>query len=185
MPEIPANSSNSATLRKSFPANKYEFLGTTGDSRRLHHTAIIFKGLQKVRTSGLFPPVPPENLYLLTHNDLRRLVPLGRFTDSGPSSAVTIYTSLPFNATTFGKAVRQHRGVENPLHWILDVTFHEDQSRARTKHAAQNLATLRGLALNLVKKENTRKLPVRRKRMLAALNDNYLERLLGLLMRLP
>lgn len=102
-------------------------------------------------------------------------MPLGRFADSGPSSAVTIYTSLRFNATTFGKAVRQHRGVENPLHWILDVTFHEDQSRARTKYAAQNLATLRRLALNLVKKENTRKLPVRIKRMLAARNDNYLE----------
>jgi predicted transposase YbfD/YdcC len=52
-------------------------------------------------------------------------------------------SSLPLDAKTFAKAVRGHWGVENPLHWTLDVTFREDQSRARTRYAAQNLATLR------------------------------------------
>jgi predicted transposase YbfD/YdcC len=88
-------------------------------------------------------------------------------------------SSLPLGAQTFAKAVRGHWGVENPLHWSLDVTFREDQSRARTRHAAQNLATLRRLALNLLKNDRTRNLPVRRKRMLAAVDHDYLKRLLG------
>jgi predicted transposase YbfD/YdcC len=88
--------------------------------------------------------------------------------------------SLETDAKRFGEAVRGHWGVENPLHWSLDVTFGEDQSRARTKYAAQNLATLRRIALNILKKDNSKKLPVRRKRMFAALDDNYLKNLLGI-----
>jgi len=89
-------------------------------------------------------------------------------------------SSLPLDAQTFARAVRGHWGVENPLHWSLDVTFREDQSRARTLHAAQNLATLRRLALNLVKNDKSRKLPVRQKRMLAAMDHQYLMQLLGI-----
>jgi predicted transposase YbfD/YdcC len=89
-------------------------------------------------------------------------------------------SSLPLGAETFARAVRAHWSVENSLHWSLDVTFGEDQSRARTRHAAQNLATLRRLALNLVKKDKTRKLPLRQKRMLAAMNYGYLKHLLGI-----
>jgi predicted transposase YbfD/YdcC len=89
-------------------------------------------------------------------------------------------SSLPLNAETFAKAVRQHWSIENPLHWSLDMTFREDQSRARTRYAAQNLATLRRLALNLVKNNSTRKLSVRQKRMLAAFDPQYLKRLLGI-----
>lgn len=89
-------------------------------------------------------------------------------------------SSLALGAQTFAQAVRQHWGVENRLHWSLDVTFREDQSRARTRYAAQNLATLRRIALNLVKHDKTQNLPVRRKRMLAALDPDYLKRLLGI-----
>jgi len=88
-------------------------------------------------------------------------------------------SSLPLDAQTFAKAVRGHWGVENSLHWSLDVTFREDQSRARNRYAAQNLATLRRLALNLAKNDKTRKLPLRQKRMLAAMNHEYLKHLLG------
>ena len=89
-------------------------------------------------------------------------------------------TSLDVNAKRFAQAVRRHWGVENTLHWSLDVTFGEDQSRARTKYAAQNLAMLRRIALNLLKKDTSRKLPVRRKRMVAALDDTYLKTLIGI-----
>jgi hypothetical protein len=65
------------------------------------------------------------------------------------------------------------------LHWTLDVTFHEDNSRARTKHAAQNLATLRRLAVNLVKRFPIKKRSVRTRRFIAALDENYLRQLLG------
>ncbi|MEI7512962.1 MAG: ISAs1 family transposase [Candidatus Uhrbacteria bacterium] len=87
--------------------------------------------------------------------------------------------SLPLNAQRFAKAVRGHWGVENPLHWTLDVTFAEDQSRARTKYAAQNLATLRRIALNLVKNNLREKTSQRQKRLIAALDTKYLEELLG------
>ena len=55
-------------------------------------------------------------------------------------------SSLKLGVETFARAVRGHRGVENNLHWVLDVCFGEDQRRAREGHAAENLATLRRLA---------------------------------------
>ena len=64
--------------------------------------------------------------------------------------------SLALDAKKFATAVRSHWGVENQLHWVLDVVFNEDQSRARTGHAIENLATLRRWALNLLKAD-TRK----------------------------
>lgn len=88
--------------------------------------------------------------------------------------------SILRNAQQFGEAVRGHWGVENPLHWTLDVTFGEDQSRAREKNAAQNLATLRRIALNLAKKNTSSKLPIRRKLIKAALNTDFLIELLGI-----
>lgn len=90
------------------------------------------------------------------------------------------FSSLPLDAKTFAHAVRQHWGIENPLHWSLDVTFREDQSRARTQYAAQNLATLRRIALNLVKKNPRPKVSQRQKRILAALDTHFLQQLLGL-----
>ena len=87
--------------------------------------------------------------------------------------------SLPLDARIFAKAVRRHWGVENPLHWALDVTFREDQSRARSKNAAQNLATLRRIALNLIKKNPREKISQRQKRILAALDIGFLKQLLG------
>lgn len=89
-------------------------------------------------------------------------------------------SSLPLDAQTFARAVRGHWGIENPLHWTLDVTFREDQSRARTRHAAQNMATLRRLALNLVKTDRSKKASVRQKRIRAALDTDFLMKLLGI-----
>ena len=88
--------------------------------------------------------------------------------------------TLPLDAKTFAKAVRGHWGVENPLHWTLDVTFREDQSRARSKNAPQNLATLRRIALNLIKKNPRSKVSQRQKLLLAALDMTFLEQLLGI-----
>jgi len=89
-------------------------------------------------------------------------------------------SSLPLGAHEFARAVRNHWGVENNVHWVMDVLFAEDQSRARTEYAAQNLATLRRIVLNLLKKDNTPKLSLRRKRYRAALDEKFLQRLIGI-----
>jgi predicted transposase YbfD/YdcC len=82
-------------------------------------------------------------------------------------------TSLPPAAAQFAQAVRKHWGIENQLHWTLDVTFREDQSRLRTGHGAENFAVLRHIALNLLRQEpSTKSLP--RKRLACALNPDYL-----------
>jgi len=87
--------------------------------------------------------------------------------------------SLPLGIETLARAVRGHWGVENKVHWIMDVCFREDQSRARTGYAAENLATLRRLALNLLKQEKTKKRGIRGKQLNASWDHAYLLRLLG------
>ena len=89
-------------------------------------------------------------------------------------------SSLPLGVATFARAVRSHWGVENNVHWIMDVCFREDQSRARAGYAAENLATLRRLALNLLKREQTKKRGIRGKQLNAAWDHAYLLRLLGI-----
>jgi len=88
-------------------------------------------------------------------------------------------SSLPVDVQTFARAVRSHWGVENKVHWIMDVCFREDQSRARAGYAAENLATLRRLALNLLKREKTKKRGIRGKQLNASWDHAYLLRLLG------
>jgi len=77
------------------------------------------------------------------------------------------------------KAVRSHWGIENRLHWSLDVTFHEDACRVRVGHSAEHLARFRRLALSLLKQENTFKAGLKRKRLRCALDHNYLLRVLA------
>jgi len=87
--------------------------------------------------------------------------------------------SAPLDAATFGPIARRHWGIENRLHWVLDVTCNEDASRIRAGHAAQNLAALRHLALNLLRQDTTRKGSVATKRFRAALDQDYLATLLA------
>jgi len=88
-------------------------------------------------------------------------------------------SSLETDAQDFARAVRNHWGIENGLHWTLDVTFREDHSRLRKGHGPENFAVLRHIALNLLRQEPSNKsLP--RKRLACALNPDYLlEVLLG------
>jgi predicted transposase YbfD/YdcC len=89
-------------------------------------------------------------------------------------------TSLPRAAERIGRAIRGHWGIENGLHWCLDVTFGEDQSRVRMGHAAENLARLRRMALTLLRQETTCKRGLKTKRARAGWDDNYLLKVLGL-----
>ena len=89
-------------------------------------------------------------------------------------------SSLPLDIERFARAVRGHWGIENSLHWVLDVHFGEDQSRTRSGYAAENLATLRRLALNLLKSDKTKKRGIRGKQNNASWDHAYLLRLLGI-----
>lgn len=76
------------------------------------------------------------------------------------------------------QAIRSHWAVENALHWVLDVTFREDDSRVRDRRAARNLALLRKVALNIIGRDRTSKASVRARRKKAAWNDSYMLQLL-------
>lgn len=89
-------------------------------------------------------------------------------------------SSLPLDIATFARAVRSHWGIENKVHWIMDVCFREDQSRARTGYAAENLATLRRLALNLLRQDKTKKRGIKGKQLNAGWDHAYLLHLLAL-----
>jgi predicted transposase YbfD/YdcC len=88
-------------------------------------------------------------------------------------------SSLPGDAARIGAAVRGHWGIENRLHWVLDIAFREDESRVRQGHADQNLAVLRRLALNLLRQETTAKMGVKAKRLKAGWDHAYLLKLLA------
>ena len=80
---------------------------------------------------------------------------------------------------TLGRAIRTHWGIENALHWVLDVTFREDDSRVRDRRAARNPAVLRRVAINLVGRDHAAKARVRARRKKAAWNDDYMLQLLA------
>lgn len=82
-------------------------------------------------------------------------------------------TSLEVDAQVLAHAVRTHWGVENSVHWTIDVTFKEDASRIRTAHSAQNFALLRRIALNQLQRETSVKSSIRQKRYRAALDNQY------------
>jgi len=90
-------------------------------------------------------------------------------------------SSLAPDAQRIGQAIRAHWSVENRLHWCMDVVFQDDQMRARTGHAAHNLAVLKHITLNLIRLDPVkRKGGIKARRLIAATSDLYRAELLGL-----
>ena len=88
-------------------------------------------------------------------------------------------SSLRLVVKRFAGAVRGHWGIENTLHWCLDVTFREDESRLRDRHAADNVAWLKRFAISLLKQCQNKESIAMRRRM-AGWNTDYLAQVLGL-----
>jgi predicted transposase YbfD/YdcC len=86
--------------------------------------------------------------------------------------------SRKLSARSFGVAVRSHWGIENSLHWQLDMSFGEDGSRVRKDHADANMAALRRTALSLLKNESGSKVGIKNRRLVAAWNMDYLSQVL-------
>jgi len=88
-------------------------------------------------------------------------------------------TSLPCDALKIAGAIRTHWGIENQLHWVLDVTFGEDACRIRTGHSPENFSLMRRMAISLLNQETSTKRSLRQKAKRAAMNSNYMLQVLA------
>jgi predicted transposase YbfD/YdcC len=102
-----------------------------------------------------------------------------RRTDTGTTHATRYFiSSLPNDAKLALRSARGHWGIENQLHWVLDLAFREDESRLRKGNAAENFAVLRHIALNLLHHDTTTPMGVKNKRLRAGWDNDYLMYLL-------
>lgn len=159
---------------------EYEAHETAGHRFSYHQTEERNHGRTERRMCWCVPvpeTVDPEGLW----QDLRSIgMVVCERTVEGKTTAETRYyiTSLESDAAELAWAVRAHWQIENALHWVLDVVFREDDSRLRIGYSAQNFAVVCHLALNLLKQEQTLKRGIKSKRMKAAMDTNYLLRVL-------
>lgn len=127
-------------------------------------------------------PVPDTLTKLENWKGLRTIGVAVRVSEQGSkqTSDVRYYiSSTKMGVRRFAERVRGHWGIENTLHWCLDVTFREDDSRLRNRHAADNLAWLKRFALSLLKQQTDKQSVAMRRRM-AGWNPEYLAQVIGL-----
>lgn len=134
--------------RRVFASPQAAFLETLGDWPKLH-TVLAVEAIRGVNGSG---KVEAEIRYFLS--------------------------SYPGDALLLAQAIRRHWSIENSLHWVLDVTFREDDSRIRDPTAVRNFALLRKIAINLVSQDRSAKASLRGRRKKAAWDDDYMLQLL-------
>ena len=136
-----------------------------------------------VRRRVFVSPVGGELEPLHEWPDLRTLLAVETIRSvngTGKTEAEIRYflTSCEDDPAVLAQAIRRHWSIENSLHWVLDVTFREDDSRVRHRAAARNLALLRKIALNLVAADRSSQTSVRGRRKKAAWNDDYMLRII-------
>ena len=123
----------------------------------------------------------PEQLsYLETRREWSKLKSIAmvrreRREGNRVSSETRYYiSSLDPDAKRLLGATRSHWGIENLVHWVLDLSFREDESRVRSGNSSENLSVIRHLALNLLRQDKTAKASIRAKRKLAGWDNDYL-----------
>ena len=147
--------------------------------------ATVGKGHGRLEVRRCWATADPEVLAWLdparAWPDLRSVAAVAgeRRIDGVAKTEVRYYlSSLPADPGRIAAAVRAHGGIENRLHWVLDLAFREDESRVRTGHAAEHFAVLRHIALNLLRRETTAKVGIKAKRLLCGRDDAYLLKVL-------
>lgn len=152
-----------------------------------HHTyQTVEKGHGRVEIRRYWTISDPEFLtWLDPKNKWAGLRSIGRveaqrIIDDDVTSEIRYYiSSLAGDAAQFGRAVRTHWQIENCVHWVLDISFREDDCRIRTGSGPQNMAVLRHIALNLLGQEQSAKCGVKNKRLKAAWDNDYLLKVLS------
>jgi predicted transposase YbfD/YdcC len=139
----------------------------------------------RLETRQCWTTSDPEYLaYITSLGDWSGLQSIGmieakRSTKEGTSVKRRYFiSSLESNAKQLLHAVRTYWGIENKLHWVLDLAFREDESRVRKGNGPQNFAVLRHIALNLLKREETAKISIRAKRKKAGWDNDFLLKVL-------
>ena len=161
-----------------------EQLANEGPGRKLRHHREVEEGHGRSETRETFvAPAAEEMVASGAWPGLATVVlVIRRCVDraTGKSSDEVRYflSSLPARAKRLAWAVRQHWGIENGLHWVLDVAFNEDRMRQRDRNGAENLALLNRLAVSLLRQDKTVKAGVKCKRKAAGWDDDYLLHLL-------
>lgn len=141
------------------------------------------KGHGRTETRYYYTMPVPETLR--TAHEWKGLKSIGmtvtyRHADLDCDGDVRYYiNSFPSDAKKFASAVRGHWGIENSLHWVMDVTFREDESRIRKDHGGENVSWLRRLAISLIKRDTTIKDSIRSKRVRAGYDVEFLKQMLA------
>lgn len=148
------------------------------DSKSFLRTVEKGHGRIETRTYSVLPAD-----FLEQKNDWAGLKFIGKVVNEtvrdGKETQETRYYLLTFgDVTRFATVTRGHWGIENSLHWVLDVTFGEDACRVRKDHAPENFSSIRKLALNLLRQNKSSKLSIPRKQARAARNPVFLDELL-------
>jgi len=146
-----------------------------------HQTVEAGHGRRETRTYAVFPApetVDPDGVW----RDLSAVgMAITESTDSQGrcrTEARYYILSVLLSAKEFAGAVRGHWGIENNLHWQLDVSFREDECRVRTDHAPANLSVIRRFALGILKREASCRRGIETKRLKCAASDEYREKAL-------
>jgi predicted transposase YbfD/YdcC len=170
---------NQATLHEAVQ-ELFEYAEEIGFTDCDHHKTVD-KGHGRIEVRQCWTTAKLDYLAYLPHLSdwpgLRTIVMVRSERRIGTETSTTTryyLSSLTSGAEQHLQAVRGHWGIENQLHWVLDVAFREDDSRVRKGHADHNFAIVRHIALNLLKQEKTAKCGVRAKRLKAGWDEDYL-----------
>lgn len=149
------------------------FAGLTTD---LHSTTEKAHGGIEERTVRVIE-IPADSPHRKTWKDLRTLAIVVKRTvrNTVETYETRLYlTSLAPSAYLIAHAIRSHWGIENSLHWTMDVTFREDHHRLLDRNGVQNLSAVRRLAVSILRQDKTTKVGAQNKRLKAALDPDYL-----------